>query len=88
MRKGVVFLFLMADLCAGGAIVASCDDEGSSRGADAGASPYDAAAKDDAGDASTEVFAPLTNCLDRPGELARRPSGGLPCELIPPGLSL
>jgi hypothetical protein len=27
-------------------------------------------------------------CLDRPGELARPPSGRLPCELIPPGLRL
>ena len=28
------------------------------------------------------------NCLERPGELSRPPAGRLPCELIPPGLSL
>jgi hypothetical protein len=27
-------------------------------------------------------------CLARPGELPRPPQGKLPCELIPPGLSL
>lgn len=27
-------------------------------------------------------------CLDRPGELPRPPAGHLPCELIPPALSL
>jgi hypothetical protein len=27
-------------------------------------------------------------CLDRPGELARPPTGQLPCDLIPPGLRL
>jgi len=27
-------------------------------------------------------------CLDRPGQLPRPPQGGLPCELIPPGLTL
>jgi hypothetical protein len=30
----------------------------------------------------------LAACLDRPGELARPPSGRLPCDLIPPGLRL
>lgn len=25
-------------------------------------------------------------CLDTPGDLARPPSGSLPCDLIPPGL--
>jgi hypothetical protein len=29
-----------------------------------------------------------TACLDRPGELPRPPAGGLPCDLIPPGLRL
>jgi len=28
---------------------------------------------------------PLAPCLDRPTELARPPSGQLPCELLPPG---
>jgi hypothetical protein len=39
-------------------------------------------------DAGMEVAAPadgnLAPCLERPGELPRPPSGGLPCELIPP----
>ena len=30
----------------------------------------------------------LGACLERPNELPRPPSGKLPCELIPPGLSL
>jgi len=29
-----------------------------------------------------------SSCLDQPGELARPPEGQLPCELIPPDLSL
>ena len=30
----------------------------------------------------------LTHCIDRPNELPRPPTGQLPCELIPPGLTL
>ena len=30
----------------------------------------------------------LKPCLDRPSELERPPSGQLPCDLLPPGLSL
>lgn len=30
----------------------------------------------------------LTGCLDRPGQLATAPSGQLPCDLVPPGLTL
>ena len=30
----------------------------------------------------------LRSCLDRPDELPRPPTGQLPCELIPPGLTL
>lgn len=36
-------------------------------------------------DAGPTGDAALAPCLDRPGELARPPSGGLPCELLPPG---
>jgi hypothetical protein len=32
--------------------------------------------------------APLHACVERPGELPRAPTGKLPCELLPPGLSL
>ncbi|HKO50369.1 MAG TPA: hypothetical protein VJV79_21750 [Polyangiaceae bacterium] len=30
----------------------------------------------------------LSACLEQPGELPRVPDGHLPCDLIPPGLSL
>jgi hypothetical protein len=30
----------------------------------------------------------LASCLDRPDELTRAPSATLPCELLPPGLTL
>lgn len=44
-----------------------------------------------AGDAVVaDAAAPLarTGCLDRPGALPAAPTGPLPCELLPPGLSL
>lgn len=30
----------------------------------------------------------LTGCLDRPGQLPTAPNGQLPCDLVPPGLTL
>ena len=30
----------------------------------------------------------LSHCLERPAELPRAPSSQLPCDLVPPGLSL
>lgn len=30
----------------------------------------------------------LASCLDRPDQLTRAPSATLPCELLPPGLTL
>lgn len=40
-------------------------------------------------DAGPEVgVTRLEACLDRPDELSRPPTAGLPCELIPPGLAL
>ncbi|HYQ01555.1 MAG TPA: hypothetical protein VER96_22935 [Polyangiaceae bacterium] len=30
----------------------------------------------------------LSGCIERPDTLPRPPSGALPCDLIPPGLSL
>jgi len=38
-------------------------------------------------DAGPEADA-LAACLARPGQLPRPPASTLPCELIPPGLSL
>ncbi|MBX3185373.1 MAG: hypothetical protein KF819_00095 [Labilithrix sp.] len=42
------------------------------------------------GDSGTDAQppGPRTSCLDRPTELSRPPTNRLPCELIPPGLSL
>lgn len=45
----------------------------------------------DAGVDATEPDAPsgpLTGCLDTPGGIPLAPNGQLPCDLIPPGLSL
>jgi hypothetical protein len=39
-------------------------------------------------DGGKPVDAGRTSCLDRPGSLARPPGDRLPCELIPPGLTL
>jgi hypothetical protein len=46
---------------------------------DAGAEPADAA---DDHDAAPPAVGP---CLDRPTDLARPPTGQLPCDLLPPG---
>ncbi len=39
-------------------------------------------------DGGKPVDAGRTSCLDRPGSPSRPPDGRLPCELIPPGLTL
>ena len=39
-------------------------------------------------DAGPDGGGGLAACLDRPTDLARPPTGQLPCELIPPGLQL
>lgn len=46
-----------------------------------------ACASDDAPE-STASGEPLKACLDTPGALDYPPDGRLPCELIPPGLTL
>jgi hypothetical protein len=69
------------------------DDTSSNPGADAGPLPTSDGGplpdgnvpKPDGGDAS----GPRTSCIERPNELPRPPTGNrLPCELIPPGLTL
>jgi hypothetical protein len=40
------------------------------------------------GDGDDDTPTPAANCLSRPGDLPRPPEGRLPCDLIPPGLSL
>lgn len=47
-----------------------------------------AACSSDSGSAPTAQDDAESACLERPGELQRPPAGKLPCELIPPGLSL
>lgn len=41
--------------------------------------------KDAGVDAPSDAAQPLAPCLDRPTDLARPPTGQLPCELLPPG---
>ncbi|HVZ34432.1 MAG TPA: hypothetical protein VG963_18515 [Polyangiaceae bacterium] len=57
---------------------------------DAGIDASIDAALIDAGTGTGDAAAPvrLTACLDRPEQLPMPPSGQLPCELLPPGLSL
>jgi hypothetical protein len=43
-----------------------------------------AACDNDDDPGSDDTIVPLKPCLDRPGELQRPPSGGLPCDLLPP----
>lgn len=65
------------------ALAAACGDNHSA--------PIDAPDEEDAAppdiDAGVDA-APTTlgACLDRPTDLARPPTGQLPCELVPPGL--
>lgn len=47
---------------------------------EAGTIPVDGATPPDGGR--------LTSCVDRPTDIPRPPTGRLPCELIPPGVSL
>jgi hypothetical protein len=64
-------------------LLAACgDNQRPSSGGEADAAPIETDAGVD-GASST-----LGACLDRPTDLARPPTGHLPCELIPPGLVL
>jgi len=40
------------------------------------------------GSSNAKPSGALSACLERPDQLPRPPSGKLPCDLIPPGLSL
>ncbi|MDQ2646156.1 MAG: hypothetical protein M3020_20250 [Myxococcota bacterium] len=57
------------------ALFTACDDDGRSSN---GTGP-----SNDAG-AGGEHATTRAACLDRPGELQRPPSRGLPCDLLPP----
>jgi len=46
------------------------------------------ACSSDGSDSSAPPSNALSACLERPDQLPRPPTGKLPCELIPPGLSL
>jgi hypothetical protein len=96
MRRTLLF----AAIC----VICSCGGGSSSPRKDAGAdapktdgggdvpqSNQDSGAVDGGVDVATEGpdgGTKLTSCLDMPTDLPRPPSGGLPCELIPPGLAL
>jgi hypothetical protein len=76
----------LAAILLAGLLLASCDDDANDRpGSSAGAAGDSGSETGGAGGEDAETSAP---CLDRPGALPRPPSGRLPCELIPPGLSL
>lgn len=69
-----------------GDVDASVPSLDGSIGADGSVGPDGSVAPDASADAS--VRPALTSCLDRPDELSRPPAAELPCELLPPGLSL
>jgi hypothetical protein len=79
------WLLLLGLLACNGTDSATTGDAGGPGPVDSG-SIIDA---DLAEDTSMEAAPPKrTGCLDRPNDVPRPPTGGLPCELIPPGLSL
>lgn len=86
MRRLLMAVCALMVVIGGGAAVISCDDDDGTS-PDAGQVLIDAAAdtgfQEDAARANA-----ATLCVDRPGELPRPPAGILPCDLIPPGLSL
>jgi hypothetical protein len=57
------------------ALFAACDDDNPGSG--------DTGGNNEAGAGSGTIVS-LKPCLERPGELQRPPSGGLPCDLLPP----
>ena len=68
-------MYRLVCLLAALALTAACGDNK--------AAPEDAPPASDAGiDAPSTA---LAACLDQPTELARPPTGQLPCELLPPG---
>ncbi|HEY0464692.1 MAG TPA: hypothetical protein VGC79_10800 [Polyangiaceae bacterium] len=46
------------------------------------------ACSSDGSSSGTKPSSALAACLERPDQLPRPPTGKLPCDLIPPGLSL
>jgi hypothetical protein len=76
---------LAATLLSAGLLFAGCGkDEDSNGTGTAGTGGRGGAG----GNAGTPGDGGLKPCLDRPTELERPPSGQLPCDLLPPGLSL
>jgi hypothetical protein len=65
--------------------LASC---GKNRSVVEGPAPVGDAASDAVATTDAGAEGGLAPCLDEPGALARPPTSGLPCELIPPGLRL
>jgi hypothetical protein len=85
------WLVLMAVLTAGVALVCCGDDDDVAAAADGGTPPTLDGAKASDG-AQPDVLVPdggrLSSCVERPNAIPRPPTGRLPCELIPPGLTL
>jgi hypothetical protein len=84
------WLVLIAVLAAGVALVC-CGDDDDGAAADGGTPPtLDGALTSDG--AQPDVLVPdgarLSSCVERPTDIPRPPTGRLPCELIPPGLTL
>jgi hypothetical protein len=76
-------------------LVATCDDDKGTPSTPDAAATMDGGAADRTIDAALDAntseggtSSGLTACLERPDELPRPPLGQLPCELIPPGLTL
>lgn len=81
---------LAAVITATGSLVHCGDDDGRPD-VDRGAAPpvlVDGAPSPSPPDAVAPEGGRLTSCVDRPTDLPRPPTGRLPCELLPPGLSL
>lgn len=75
-------LLLLAAVC----FVCTCGEEEPSVLMEGGIATADAGSPDGPVDAAQATT--VSSCLDRPDELPRPPTEGLPCDLIPPGLTL
>ncbi len=75
-------LLLLAVVC----FACTCGEEEPSVLVEGGVARADAGSPDGAVD--TAQATTVSSCLDTPDELPRPPTEGLPCDLIPPGLTL
>ncbi|HMJ14214.1 MAG TPA: hypothetical protein VK524_22515 [Polyangiaceae bacterium] len=85
MRRAAI---LVACLLTSGALVVACGKDENANTPGTGGAAGTGGRGGNAGSGGVRSDAGLKPCLDRPTELERPPSGQLPCDLIPPGLSL